>query len=287
MNNKTGPLVSTDWLLENINLPHLRIVDASWYLPTMDRNPRAEYADAHIPSAVFFDIDEIADLNSDLPHMLPSAEKFALRVRKLGLGDGTQIVVYDGSGLSSAARVWWMFKTFGHDNVAVLDGGLLQWNAEGKPLSNMPENSRERHFTPHFRSHMVRNADDLLALVNDNDGDQIIDARPAGRFMGTEPEPRAGLRGGHIPGSFNLPHAQLFDDDGLFLRGDALRQAFSNLGISLDAPITTSCGSGVMASVVALALDLVGHDQFAVFDGSWSEWGSRDDVPVHTAVDSA
>ncbi len=281
-----SPLVSTDWLLENINDPHLRIVDASWYLPTFERDPRAEYADAHIPSAVFFDIDEIADLDNPLPHMLPSPEKFSLRVRKLGLGDGTRIVIYDGSGLSSAARVWWMFKTFGHDAVAVLDGGLPRWAAEGKPLSNMPENSRERHFTPKFRAHMVRNADDLLAGLNQN-GDQIIDARPAGRVMGTDPEPRAGLRGGHIPGSFSLPQTHLFDEDGLLLRGDALRDAFTDLGISLEAPITTTCGSGVMASVLAVALEQLGHDQFAVFDGSWSEWGGRDDVPVHTATDRA
>jgi len=280
-----SPLVSTDWLLENINDPHLRIVDASWYLPSFERDPKAEYADAHIPSAVFFDIDEIADLDNSLPHMLPSPEKFSLRVRKLGLGDGTRIVVYDGSGISSAARVWWMFKTFGHDAVAVLDGGLPRWATEGKPVSNMPENSRERHFTPHFRARMVRNADDLLAGLNDGKGDQIIDARPAGRFMGTEPEPRKGLRGGHIPGSFSLPQTSMFDADGLFLRGDVLRQAFIDAGISLDGSITTSCGSGVMASVIALALDLLGHDDVAVFDGSWSEWGARDDVPVHTAAD--
>ena len=196
MSIEGSPLVSTDWLIENINQPQLRVVDASWYLPSAGRNPMSEYADAHIPSAVFFDIDEIADLNSELPHMLPNSEKFSMRVRKLGLGDGTRIVVYDGSGLSSAARVWWMFKAFGHDDVAVLDGGLPRWAAEGKPVSNMPENSRERHFTPNFQGHMVRNVDQLLAGLTSGKGDQIIDARPKGRFMGIEPEPRAGLRGG-------------------------------------------------------------------------------------------
>jgi thiosulfate/3-mercaptopyruvate sulfurtransferase len=275
-------LVSTDWLLENINMPHLRVVDASWYLPTLNRDPLADYADAHIPTAVFFDIDEIADLDSDLPHMLPSAEKFSSRVRKLGLGDGTKIVIYDGSGLSSAARVWWMFKAFGHDNVAVLDGGLPRWHAEGKPLSNMPENSREKHFTPKFRASMVKNADQLLAGLSTSDA-QIIDARPAGRFDGTAPEPRAGLRGGHIPGSINLPFGQLFDADGSFLRGDALRAAFTDAGINLDAPIITSCGSGVTAAVLALGLALLDRDDIGLYDGSWSEWGGRDDLPVDSA----
>ena len=176
----TSPLVSTDWLEENLNADDIRVVDASWYLPGLNRNPLSEYAEGHIPTAVFFDIDEIADTDSELPHMLPSAEKFSLRVRKLGLGDGTKIVVYDGSGLSSAARVWWMFKAFGHDDVAVLDGGLPRWAAEGKPISNMPENVRQRHFTPNFRAHMVRNVDDLMAGLNGDNAAQIIDARSAG-----------------------------------------------------------------------------------------------------------
>jgi len=252
----------------------------------MNREPLAEYAEAHIPSAVFFDIDEIADLDSDLPHMLPSDEKFSARVRKLGLGDGTKIVVYDGSGLSSAARVWWMFKAFGHDDVAVLDGGLPRWLAEDKPLSNMPENSREKHFTPRFRAHMVRNVDQLMAELSgeaSSEGAQIIDARSARRFNGTAPEPREGLRGGHIPGSKNLPFTNLFDEDGSLLQGDALRAAFTDAGINLDAPITTSCGSGVTAAVLTLGLALLGHEQVSLYDGSWSEWGGRDELPVNTA----
>lgn len=281
MPDTTDALVSTDWLLAHLSDPDIRVVDASWYLPMSGRDPRAEYAEARIPGAVFFDIDEICDLSSPYPHMLPPAEKFASRARRLGLGDGNHIVVYDGSGISSAARVWWMFRVFGHDEISVLDGGFPRWKGQGKPLSDLPEIGRERHFTARFNALMVRETGQVGAAA-ESGRTQIIDARSAGRFSGKDPEPREGLRGGHIPGSCNLPFTALFDEDRLFKRGDALRRAFLDAGVDLNRPIITTCGSGVTASVLALGLHLLGHRNVGLYDGSWSEWGSREDLPAET-----
>lgn len=272
-------LVSTEWLARHLNAPDVRVVDASWYMPHLGRDPKAEYRDEHVPGAVFFDIDEIADTDSPLPHMLPSVEKFSSRCRRLGLGDGVRIVVYDGGGCTAAARVWWMFRTFGHDDVSVLDGGLPKWKAEGRPLDSLPDVPRERHLSARFNSLMVRDLEQMRANVRSN-REQVLDARTAGRFDGSEPEPRAGLRSGHIPGSLNLPYQKLFKADGTFAAADELRAAFETAGIDLRRPVVTTCGSGVTACVLALGLHLIGHRQTAVYDGSWTEWGGREDTPI-------
>ena len=246
------------------------------------RDAKAEFAAGHIPGAVFFDIDEIADTDNPLPHMLPSPEKFAARVRKLGLGDGSRIVVYDGAGLFSAARVWWMFRVLGHDDVAVLDGGLPKWRAEGRPVEAFPPNPGERHFTARVNTLLVRELDQIKSNLTSR-REQVLDARPAGRFAGTDPEPRPGLRSGHIPGSHNLPFNRLVDPKtGTVLPADALRRQFVEAGIDLARPIVTTCGSGVSASALALGLYLLGRDDVAVYDGSWSEWGGRPDTPIET-----
>jgi thiosulfate/3-mercaptopyruvate sulfurtransferase len=275
-------LVSTEWLAEHQNAPDVRIVDASWYLPSENRDPKAEYAERHIAGAVYFDIDDIADTDNPLPHMLPSPEKFASRVRRLGLGDGNRIIVYDGSGCVSAARAWWMLRVFGGD-VAVLDGGMPKWLAEGRPVESLAPMPRDRHFTARMNAMMVRDVEQMKANV-DTGREQVIDARSAGRFAGHEPEPRAGLQSGHIPNSLNLAHGQMLDPETKTFRdAGALRAAFEEAGLDMQAPVVATCGSGVSACVLALGLHLIGHRQVAVYDGSWSEWGARDDTPVATA----
>lgn len=272
-------LVSTEWLAQHIDAPDVRVVDASWYMPQLGRDPKAEFAAEHIPGAVFFDIDEIADTDSDLPHMLPSSEKFSSRCRRLGLGDGVRIVVYDGGGCTAAARVWWTFRAFGHDDVSVLDGGLPKWKVENRPLADLPDIPRERHLSARFNSFLVRDVDQMLANVKSG-REQVLDARSAGRFSGNDPEPREGLRGGHIPGSFNTPYPDLFREDGTFLPPDALKDVLTASGLDMRKPVITTCGSGVTACVLALGLHLAGHRQVAVYDGSWTEWGGRKDTPV-------
>jgi thiosulfate/3-mercaptopyruvate sulfurtransferase len=275
-------LVSTEWLAEHLAAPDVHVVDGSWYLPAMNRDAKAEYAEAHIPGAVYFDIDEIADTDNPLPHMLPSPEKFSSRVRKLGLGDGVRIVVYDGMGLFSAARVWWMFRYFGHDDVAVLDGGLPKWRAEGRPLESLNPMPRDRHFTARVNGLLVRDFDQVKANIGSG-REQVLDARSAGRFTGSEPEPRAGLRSGRIPGSLNLPFNELVDADaGTMKPADALRQAYEAAGVNFSRPVITSCGSGVTASALTLGLYLLGHRDVSVYDGSWTEWGGREDAPIET-----
>ena len=275
-------LVSTEWLAERLSAPDIRIVDGSWYLPAMKRDPKAEFAAAHIPGAVYFDIDEIADTSSPLPHMLPKPETFASRVKKLGLGDGNRIVVYDGLGLFSAARVWWMFRVFGHEDVSVLDGGFRKWKAEGRPTESGPPAPRERHFTARVNSLLVRDVDDVKRNIASG-REQVVDARSPGRFHAREPEPRQGLRGGHIPGSKNLPFGEMTDPaTGTLLPAEAIEGKFRAAGIDPEKPIVASCGSGVSACALALGLHLIGARQVAVYDGSWTEWGGRPDTPIET-----
>lgn len=273
-------LVSTDWLAAHLDAPDVRVVDGSWYLPAANRDPKAEFAAEHIPGAVYFDIDEIADTSSPLPHTVPSPEKFSARVRKLGLGDGVRIVVYDGMNLFSAARVWWMFRYFGHEDVAVLNGGLPKWKKEGRPVATLPTPPRERHFTARVNTMIFRDIDQIKRNLETHK-EQVLDARAAERFAGTAPEPRQGLRSGHIPGSLNLPVSDLLDpESGTLLPADALRARFDAAGVDMAKPVTTTCGSGVTACVLALGLNLLGHRDVAVYDGSWTEWGGRDDTPI-------
>jgi thiosulfate/3-mercaptopyruvate sulfurtransferase len=274
-------LVSTEWLASHLTAPDLRIVDASWYLPFMQRDGKKEYAERHIPGAVYFDIDDISDTESSLPHMLPSPEKFASRMRRLGIGDGNRVVVYDGSDNHlSAPRAWWMFRVFGHNDVAVLNGGLKKWLAEGRPVEDLPPLPRERHFTARRNDVLVRDVDQVRGNLA-SQREQVVDARSKGRFEGTEPEPRAGLRGGHIPGSKNVPAGALTDPEtGLFKDAVELKVLFQDAGVDLGRPVITSCGSGVSACALSLALHLIGHRQVAVYDGSWTEWGGRTDLPV-------
>lgn len=268
-------VVETDWLGEHLSAPDLVVVDGSLHLPTSGRNARNEYEQAHIPGALFFDMDDIADETSDLPHMLPSPAKFASKVKRLGIGDGMRVVAYDSVGLYSAARVWWMFRTMGHEDVAVLNGGLKKWRAEGRPLTDAETAKRpEVHFTPRMNAGLVRDLDDMKSIVR-NGSEQIADARSPGRFLGTEAEPRAGLRSGHMPGAVNLHYAALTNDDGTLKSESELREIISAAGIDLAKPVTTTCGSGVTAGVVALALALVGRPDAAVYDGSWTEWGDE------------
>ena len=277
-------LVSTEWLADHLEAPDIRIVDGSFYLPAQKRNPRAEYESQHIPGAVFFDIDEIADTTSSLPHMLPSPEKFSARVRKLGLGDGNKIVIYDTTPMTGAARVWWMFRAMGHKDVAILDGGLPKWMAEGRPVTDDPPLPRNRHFTARLDNTLVRSLDDVTELIQSK-REQIVDARAAARFRGEAPEPRAGLRGGHMPGAFNLPYNELIDPrTGTMLPSEQIANRIAGSGIDPTKKATASCGSGVTACVVALGLYLIGAPHAAVYDGSWTEWGGRDDTPIVTGA---
>ena len=273
-------LVSTEWLAAHLEAPDVRVVDGSWHMPAAKRDPRAEYDEQHIPGAVFFDIDEIKDAANPLPHMLPSPEKFASDVRKLGLGDGNRIVVYDTTGVSAAARVWWMFRVFGHEDVAVLDGGMNKWLAEGRPVTAEKTVPQERHFTARTNSFLVRDYGQVLANVKSN-REQFLDARSIGRFNGTEPEPREGLPNGHAPGAINLPYTRMLDmADKTMLPADELAEAFTDAGVDIDKPMLTSCGSGVTACILSLGLYLLGKKEVPVFDGSWTEWAGSPDSPI-------
>jgi thiosulfate/3-mercaptopyruvate sulfurtransferase len=274
-------LVSTDWLAQHIKDPDLRILDASIYLPGVDRNGRAEYDAGHIPGARFFDIDDISDARSDLPHMVPPIEKFMSRMRAMGVGDGHQIVVYDGSGLFSAARVWWLFRLMGQNNIAVLDGGFPKWKAEGREIEDMPPVIRDRHMTVRFQNQMVRDVTQVSS-ASKLGSTQIVDARSAARFRGDAPEPREGLRSGHIPNSRSVPYTDLLNADQTMKSPDQTRAIFEAAGVDLTKSIITSCGSGVTAAVVGLALTRLGHDKWSLYDGSWAEWGMFPTVPVAT-----
>lgn len=277
------PLVSTVWLAERLDAPDVRVVDATWLMPGFEREARADYAAAHIPGAVFFDIDEIADTASPLPHMLPSAAKFASRAKALGLGDGSRIVCYDQTGLTSAARAWWMFRVMGHKEVVVLDGGLPKWIAEGRPVDDREPPLRERHFTARLDHELLRDMSGVRRAL-DGGREQVVDARPAARFRGEAPEPRAGLAGGHMPGARNVPFLTLFAPDGTMLPAEALARVFAEAGVDPSRPVTTSCGSGITACIVALALARLGRWRTAVYDGSWAEWGATADAPVVTGA---
>ncbi|MGD9293359.1 MAG: 3-mercaptopyruvate sulfurtransferase [Roseobacter sp.] len=274
-------LVSTEWLAQHLKDPDLRILDASWYLPEAGRNAKEEYVAAHIPGARFFDIDEISDNRSELPHMAPPVEKFMSRMRAMGVGDGHQVVVYDGAGLLSAARVWWLFKLMGQDNIAVLDGGFPKWQAEGRETEDMPPVVRDRHMTVRFQNQLVRDVTQVSAASKLKDH-EIVDARAANRFRGDAPEPREGLRPGHIPGSRSVPYTMLLNDDKTLKSPEACRAVFEAAGVDLGKPVITTCGSGVTAAILALALERMGHNQWSLYDGSWAEWGMFPTVPVAT-----
>ena len=273
-------LVDTDWLASHLSAPDVIVLDGSMHLPGSGRNAHAEYTAAHIPGAIFFDIDAISDKSNALPHMLPSTVQFASQMKSMGIGDGTRIVVYDSEGLFSAARVWWMFRAMGHDDVAVLDGGLKKWRVEGRALEDLPPPKRTaRHFTPRFRADLVRDWQDMKSLIGDATV-QIVDARAAPRFAGSVPEPRAGLRAGRIPSAKNVPFQSLLRSDGTLKPVAELRAVIKAAGVDEARPVVASCGSGVTAGVVAFALAQLGHPDVAVYDGSWTEWGGRADLPI-------
>lgn len=274
-----SPLVTTQWLADHLNAPDVRIVDASLYLLDAKRNPKAEYAEAHIPGAVFFDIEDISDTASPYPHMLPTPEKFASRAKALGLGDGHRIVAYDTAGLFSAARAWWMFRVMGHEDVFVLDGGFPKWRAEGRPVEDLAPAHKTRHFTPRPNHLLLRDVNQVRELIATK-REQIVDARSPGRFAAREPEPRQGVRGGHIPGAKNLHYQTLLNADGTLKKPDELAALFRAAGIDVAKPVVASCGSGVTAAIVILALKVMGENDGAIYDGSWSEWGSRNDLPI-------
>jgi thiosulfate/3-mercaptopyruvate sulfurtransferase len=274
-------LVSTAWLDAHLRDPDLRILDASWHMPGSGRNAAADYAAAHLPGARFFDIDDIADHRSALPHMAPPPEKFISRLRAMGIGDGHQVVVYDSTGILSAPRVWWTFRLMGKRDVAVLDGGLPKWRAEGRALSDQPPVIRDRHMTVSRQNQLVRDVTEVARASKLGDH-CIIDARSADRFKGDAPEPRPGLRSGHIPGSRNLFYKDLLNSDGTMKSPQGLRIAFEEAGVDLSEPVITTCGSGITAAIINLALDRIGKTDHSLYDGSWAEWGMYDDLPLAT-----
>ena len=275
-------LTETDELAAELDAPDIVIIDASWHMPGEGKDARADYLAEHIPGAIFFDIDEIADTKSVLPHMLPPPEKFSSRMRSMGIGDGSRIVVYDQQGIYSAARVWWTFRVMGVEDVTVLNGGLPKWKREGLPLeSGEPRLRSTRHFTSRRNADLVRDVSDMKSILQDHSA-EIVDARSAERFAGRVPEPRPGLRSGHIPGAHNLPYGRLLKQDSTLKSPAELEALFNKAGVDLSKPVVTSCGSGITASVLALALAVIGHRRTAVYDGSWSEWGADQSLPIET-----
>ncbi|OWU86225.1 3-mercaptopyruvate sulfurtransferase [Oceanicola sp. 22II-s10i] len=274
-------LVSTDWLAAHMKDPDLRILDGTTFLPGTGRDAKAEYEAQHIPGARFFDIEDISDARSELPHMAPPVEKFMSRLRAMGVGDGHQVVVYDGLGLFSAARVWWLFRLMGQDNIAVLDGGMPKWLAEGREVEDMEPIVRDRHMTVRRQNQLVKDVTQVSAASKLGDY-AIVDARAAARFRGEAPEPRPGLRSGHIPGSRNVPYTDLLNADGTMKTPDETRTIFEAAGVDLKKPVITTCGSGVTAAVLSLALERMGKRDHSLYDGSWSEWGAFPTLPIAT-----
>jgi thiosulfate/3-mercaptopyruvate sulfurtransferase len=272
-------LVDTAWVAAHLDDANVRIVDGSWHLPPTGRNGREEYGEAHIPGAVYFDIDAISDPDSSLPHMMPTAEAFAAAVGAMGIANDHRVIVYDADGLFSAPRVWWMFRAFGHDNVALMTGGFRAWQSEEHPVTSEIPSPQATAFDARFNPGMVRSKAQMRANM-DSAGELVLDARAANRFAGTEPEMRPGVQPGHIPGSGNLPYAEIIDAAaGNFNSADDLRNAFDAQGATGVQPVTTTCGSGVTACILGLGLHLIGRDNWAVYDGSWTEWGGSDDTP--------
>ncbi|MEZ5828244.1 MAG: 3-mercaptopyruvate sulfurtransferase [Hyphomicrobiales bacterium] len=275
-------LIETDELERELDAPDMVIIDATWYMPDEGKDARAEYLAEHIPGAIFFDIDEIADTKSALPHMLPPPEKFSSRMRAMGIGDGQRVVVYDRQGMFSAPRVWWMFRVMGAEDVSVLNGGLPKWRSEGRPLmTGEPAPRTSRHFTARRNLDLLRDVDDMKTLIHDKSA-TILDARSPDRFAGKAPEPRPGLRSGHMPGAHNVPYGQLINMDGTLKPGDQLNSLFEAAGVDPHKPVVTSCGSGITACVLALALAETGHRRTSVYDGSWAEWGANESLPIET-----
>ena len=275
------PMVSTDWLAGHLEDPDVVLIDATWYMPGTPGDARAEHAQAHIPGALFLDIDEVSDHSNPLPHMLAEPHDFATHARRLGVEPGSTVVVYDSHGLFSAPRIWWNFRVMGHHNIHVLDGGLPRWIAEGRPVETGWPQKPHGEFKAHFDPSLVRSLEEVLTALTDGDA-QLLDARSAARFTGETPEPRAGLRSGHMPGARNLPSQSVVAPDGRLKSAEALAALFVGAGVDLDRPIVTTCGSGVSAAILALALARMGRDGVPVYDGSWTEWAGRADTPIVT-----
>jgi thiosulfate/3-mercaptopyruvate sulfurtransferase len=270
------PIVSAQWLRSHLNAPDVRVLDCTYFMPGAAQTGKQVYDAHHIPGARFFDIDDVADSETSLPHMLPQPEKFSSRVRKLGLGDGHRVICYDQNGFLASARVWWTFRVMGHGDVAVLDGGFNAWRAGGGAIEDLPPHFHaDRHFTVRPRRDLVRDIEQTKAALSAKTA-QVVDARSTGRFRGEADEPRPGLRKGHMPGSINVPFGDVLAPDGRMKSEADIRSVFEKAGVDLSKPIINACGSGVTAAILALAQSLAGHDDGAVYDASWSEWGKPD-----------